>query len=420
MQGQSSPGLFREEAVKHAFSSTQGHTVVRMPRVLSWGARLLFLVALCAAGLLASMQITWKEHVSGVLQPSLGAARVTAALTGTLTDLRVSPGEKVQKGQTIAVFVPDLSRQGGREAVLAQLEAALRRKSEMAQQTGTAKLQHEIWVQRLSGTIAADELERQALSEQIEIESDIEARLRKQAEIALQLAAKKLVSEREAQQRQNDFDDARTQEAILKRERARLDSALLQARSDIDTSAKDLNLTLSRLKVETLEIDSQITALRGELSVDVQSPIKGSVDYVAYQPGETVAEGSLLFSIVPDGSGLRAEIFVPSRAIARIKAGQPVRIEYDAFPAEFFGYAKAFLTSFNETLLDPAEARRYGVNLSGPVYRLSAALQAQSVQEHQREVKLRAGMTFSADILIEKHPLYIWMWRKLSRAPKAL
>ena len=97
-----------------------------------------------------------------------------------------------------------------------------------------------------------------------------------------------------------------------------------------------------------------------------------------------------------------------------------MRIEYDAFRADFFGYATGFLTSINETLLDPVEARVYGATVATPVYRLFASLSSQSVKDQQQKIGLRAGMTFAADILIERHPLYVWAWSELTRASRAL
>ena len=412
--------LFRDEAQRHALGAVPGIAVVRIPRLLNWSSRILPLVAVAAGLAISSVEYSRKEKVSGVLASSLGSSRITATVAGTVQDVMVSPGQRVAKDQVLAVMSPDLSRSGGNAIVLEQLGAAQQRKAEIAQQVESTTIQHELLLQRLSGSIAANQLERKALSEQIALQEEIAARLEKQANVALGLADKKLISARDAEQRQNALDDARTQTAALKRELARLDATILQARSDLEASGRELKLSLSRLNVQELEFDSQIAGLRGESSVQIVSPINGAIDYVAYRPGQVAVEGSLLFSVVPNGSSLRAELFVPSRAIARVKAGQPVRIEYDAFPAEFFGYAGAFLTSINETLLDPAEARIYGATTSTPVYRLFAALSSQTVTERGQKVGLRSGMTFTADILIEKHPLYVWMWRELTRAAKAL
>ena len=406
-----SPALFRDEAQRHSLGAVPGIAVIRIPGLLSWTSRLLPLVAVAAGFAISSVEYSRKEKVSGVLASSLGSSRITATVAGAVQDVMVSPGQKVTKDQVLAVISPDLSRSGGNAIVREQLVAARQRKAEIAQQVENTTIQHELLVKRLSGSIAANQLERKALWEQIVLQDEIGARLEKQANVALALADKKLISARDAEQRQNVLDDARTQAAALKRE---------LARSDLEVSGRELTLSLSRLNVQELEFDSQIAGLRGESSVQIVSPINGVIDYVAYRPGQVAVEGSLLFSVVPNGSSLRAELFVPSRAIARVKVGQPVRIEYDAFPVEFFGYAGAFLTSINETLLDPAEARVYGATVSTPAYRLFAALTSQSVTERGQKVGLRSGMTFSADILIEKHPLYVWMWRELTRAAKAL
>lgn len=412
--------LFREEAHAHALAAVPGVTVVRIPKILRWSSRLLPLMGMAAAIALSSVEYARKERVTGVLASSLGSSRITATVAGTIQEIRVSAGEKVSRDQVLAVIAPDLSSNGGRVAIDQQLLAARHRKSEISEQIDSTRVQHDLLVERLSGSIAANELERRALSEQIRLQDEISVRLEKQANVALGLAAKKLISERDAEQRENLFDDARTKSAELKRELARLDATILQVKSDLAASNKELHLSLSRLKVQSLEIDSQISGLEGQSSVQIVSPASGTLDYVAYKAGQVAVDGALLFSVVPSGSSLRAELFVPSRAIARVKVGQPVRFEYDAFPAEFFGYATGFLTSINETMLDPAEARVYGATVGMPVYRLFASLSSQSVQDQQQKIGLRAGMTFTADILIERHPLYVWAWSELTRASRAL
>lgn len=412
--------LFREEARAHAFSSAPGSVLVRLPRLLSWSSWLVPLVGLVAAITILSMDYARRERVTGVLAPSLGASRITATVTGAVKDIGVTPGEQVSAGQILAVISPDVSRNGGSSVVLEQLASAQKRKEEVTRQVESTNLQHQLRVQRLTGVIAANQLEREALSEQIRIQEEIGSRLAKQADVAMRLAARNLISQRDAEQRQIVRDDARTRTAELRRDLARLDGTVLQARSDLAASERELKLALSRLSIEELEIGSEIAGLRGETSVEVRSPVAGTVDYVAYRPGQVAVEGSLLLSVVPHGSVLRAELFVPSRAIARMKVGEPVRIEYDAFPAEFYGYASGYLSSINETLLDPVEARAFGASVAGPVYRLFAALSSQSVEDDHRRVRLKSGMTFSADIVIEKHALYNWLWRELTRPVRTM
>ena len=44
-------------------------------------------------------------------------------------------------------------------------------------------------------------------------------------------------------------------------------------------------------------------------------------------------------TLTPRGGALRAELYVPSRAIGFVKSGQRVRLLYDAFPYQKFGPA---------------------------------------------------------------------------------
>jgi membrane fusion protein len=408
--------LFRREAVEHSFASATGTTVLRIPRLAKWITVLFITSALLTSAILLSTEFAQKENVSGLLAPTLGMTRVTANITGTLKQIKVKPGEMIAAGQVLGVLSPESSGNGGKSAVMEQLAAVNSQKIEIAEQILSVKSQQESKLARFNVAIAGAKLELEALAEELKIRDEISARLYRQAEIGNTLAKKKLLPQRDAELRQNQLDDVKTQLAVLKREEARLKSTILQTESEIIASAKDLELAVSRFNVQSSELDAQISVLKGLTSTEIVSPASGIVDYIGFQSGQNAPSGSLLFSIVPEGSELRAELFIPSKAIANIKIGQQVRIEYDAFPSEHYGYANAKLYSLNQTVLDPAEAKTYGANVQTPVYRLFANLSEQGVKKELEQIKLRAGMTFSAQIVVEKHRLYVWAWRSLSRA----
>ena len=53
--------------------------------------------------------------------------------------------------------------------------------------------------------------------------------------------------------------------------------------------------------------------------------------------GQAVDPAKPLMTLTPRGGALRAELYVPSRAIGFVKTGQRVRLLYDAFPYQKFG-----------------------------------------------------------------------------------
>ncbi|HWQ85751.1 biotin/lipoyl-binding protein [Brevundimonas sp.] len=98
--------LYRQEAISAA-ASRYG-TPVRPMGVTGWGLTgFLLVLFLTVAIFLAMGRYTRKETVVGVLQPSAGAARVTALTTGVVTQVHVTEGQVVQVGDPVLVMSTD-------------------------------------------------------------------------------------------------------------------------------------------------------------------------------------------------------------------------------------------------------------------------------------------------------------------------
>ena len=66
-----------------------------------------------------------------------------------------------------------------------------------------------------------------------------------------------------------------------------------------------------------------------------------------------------LLSIIPTGSDLEAQLFAPSQAIGFIKAGQLVRMRYNAFPYQKFGHYEGEVANISRSsVTPPASCRR--------------------------------------------------------------
>ena len=123
---------------------------------------------------------------------------------------------------------------------------------------------------------------------------------------------------------------------------------------------------------------------------------------------------------MPENDHLEAELYVSARAIPYVKVGQFVRFEYDSFPVEDNGFFDASIMAVNQTILSTDEARLAGVTTDAPVYRLTARLERQSISTPNGEIRLRAGMTLTAGIVIGRKPLVYWALADLFRMWKGL
>lgn len=126
----------------------------------------------------------------------------------------------------------------------------------------------------------------------------------------------------------------------------------------------------------------------------------GTVTALQVQPGQPVDPSKPLMAVVPRGSALVAELYVPSRAIAFVAEGQRVRLLYDAFPYTRFGPGFGTLAGVSSAVLRPEEVAA-AVRVTEPVYRVLVALESPVMPAYGKAVPLQSGMALTADILLE-------------------
>ena len=401
--------LFREEAVLHSMRRMPGSLIVNTPANLK-----IFSVLFCMVGLLAAVfflfsEFTKKEQVKGVVQPDHGLVKVFSGVTGTVTDFNVAVGEHVIANQKLADVQSDLSIVGGATAIQQQLLAARQHLIELSGQVDSERARADIAVRKLQTKRASLEDQIVGYNNSLGIQKRIFENLQQEVLIGKKMAEQKLLplpelSRREIAERSSEIEIAK-----LDREKRSADTERQATLTDIEVSPKELALSISRLDVEKNKVDQQILSLEAQLHYNLVAPISGTVDFIAAQSGQHIAANTQVISIVPDGSQMVVELFVPAGGIPSIKEQQQVRISYDAFPAIRFGYANATIVNINQTILDPNEARTYGAIVTEPVYRILTKLEKQIFKAIDKDVPLRAGMSLTADVIVEKHTLWQWI-----------
>jgi membrane fusion protein len=91
-----------------------------------------------------------------------------------------------------------------------------------------------------------------------------------------------------------------------------------------------------------------------------------------------------------------------------VRAGQAVRILYDAFPYQRFGAYGGRIEHVTRTMLSPADIAG-PVSLREPAYRVSVRLDRQDVTAYGERIPLQADMLLKADIILDRRPLLSWL-----------
>ncbi len=181
-----------------------------------------------------------------------------------------------------------------------------------------------------------------------------------------------------------------------------------------------------RTEARLAELDRSVAALEQEAveaearrQIVVTAAQAGTVTALRAEQGSSANTSTPLLSIVPAGSQLRAQLFVPSKAIGFIRPGQDVLLRYEAFPYQKFGHHQGVVSSVSRSAVSPNElgAQLAGLTslLSGDeaVYLVTVRLASQTVTAYGEAVPLQPGMQLEADIQVETRRLIEWVFDPL-------
>ena len=124
---------------------------------------------------------------------------------------------------------------------------------------------------------------------------------------------------------------------------------------------------------------------------------------------------------------MQAQLFAPSSAVGFLRPAQRVQLRYQAFPYQKFGHHPGQVLQVSRTPLQAADLASLplsagsvtGVGADGtplaaePLYRITVALDEQTVQAYGVAQPLVAGMQLEADVLLDRRRLIEWIFEPL-------
>lgn len=385
--------LFRSEVLVAQQDHFFGDPVFHQP--LSMRALLLATVGFfCVlAGFAASASIKQTESVRGYIYAANGEIKVYSNRNGIIRQLLVSNGQLVNEGQTLALLVnPGYDQSGGKAKLtsiyhidqqIAQIESRLKLSAERQQLSLDQSKRHQ---KALSEELLIREEDYNLTTQQMAMAENEFARLES-------LRMRGAISDSELAQGKNSlisikksFYNARIaqQTAIRLWQESEHASALAQ------TGFRDEQIAL---QISLSQLRQRLEETKYEQSFALAAPVSGRIDNLLSDYGDQVDTRRPFVSIVADSPAYEAQIFVPSRSLGKLTTGQTVLLNYDAFPAQQYGSAKAVVSSIAKSPIDPRE-HLVPVAVSEPVYLVKA-----DPLPDQQVANLRAGMQFSARLV---------------------
>jgi membrane fusion protein len=398
--------LFRPAAVAAQRASAYGR--ITLVRPLS--AAVLTAAACSAAAAIIAVLVwgTYTKHTTlrGELVPSRGVIEVQAPQHGTIIDRRVREGERVHRAATLFVLSSErLSAERGatHAAVSAHLgarqrsiEAQIRqtRLLERAELAAMAERVRMLQVERVNvEAAAAEQLQRVAYAEEA-------------ADRYGAVNAQGFVSDEQLLMRREGALDQRVRAQSLDRELTRVERELAEAASAAAVVPLSFANQIAELERAVDDVQLQIAENEARRNALAVAPQSGVATAVTAQIGETVEAGETLAIILPEDGRLYAQLLAPSAAVGFLRAGDEVRLRYDAYPYQKFGHYRGTIRSISG-------APRSAGQSSSAFYVVVVELAEQTVHAYGTARSLRAGMSVEADVLQETRRLYEWILEPL-------
>lgn len=309
-----------------------------------WLKTVLTLVALTALGVAG-----WFLFQKNLMQHSLpegliqangrmeGETHVVATkMAGKVIRTLAKEGDMVKAGDVLAVLDDSQVRERVQQAVFALASAKARLE---ATQTSYSLLEKEIplGIDRARAAKAhADAVLAKAAAAESQSARDAEryGRLAEEGTIGRQKSEHALLALASARSDRESAESAATQAQKL------LEDALLGP-SRLQARAEEIKAVAAQMRQAEAAL-AEARSIENDLSV--RAPIDGVITVKTVNPGEVVASGAPLFSMI-DLDALYLKVYVPEKEIGKLRRGLSARIYMDALPDTPFDGTVTYIAS---------------------------------------------------------------------------
>lgn len=395
--------LFRSQALQSLTSAKFGEPIFYQPvtlQIFSIGAAVVFSVFLM---FIVFIPFKALEGVSGVLTLSEGSVDVFSAKRGVLAKLHVIEGQVVAKGEPLALLNNEGFDADGRNGIEQQLafideQIALlsQRRTLIVRRSDSEQAQQRAGLNNLQSEL--DQLEEQ----QALIESKVSLSETSYSRDA-SLWRKDMLSDASLERSSDAYLTAQLQaksNALLVLTKAQ---AVIDARNRIELAPLNSAESLLALDREILQLRAHRQELLSQSTFSIVSPRDGIVGNIGPVAGDQIEPSFPVLKVLSPEQRFEAHLYVPSKAVGRLKIGQIVLLRFDALPSELYGRLSGEVASISAEAIsirnDPANGAA-----PEPVYLVKTTIDKRKFVGNVFS-RLRSGMGVSAEIVTEEKTL---------------
>jgi HlyD family secretion protein len=178
----------------------------------------------------------------------------------------------------------------------------------------------------------------------------------------------------------------------------------------------------AQLRTERIDAERERSRLAQELAkmrhreglAELRSPADGVVkDLATHTPGSVLAPGAVLMTVVPEGEGLLAEVWLQNEDAGFVRAGQRARLKLASFPFQRYGMLDGRVLRISAD----ATERSLGAPERGALaYRALVELDSQALRSGDATHALLAGMQLTAEIRLGERSVLEYLLSPVQKA----
>ena len=406
--------LFRSEVLNQKKDRLSGEVSIAVPMPWQVIGYLIFGAVIVALIFLSLASYSRVETVTGTVVPDRGVASIVPTRAGTITEVMVDDGERVEAGATLVAIRAEEDAASGLSAAALTQQAIAQQDSSLQAQLIASQRSADAQRSQIAVQAAGLRTEIDQLRSQIALQENLVASAQQNLDQAKSVAERGFISQVDLQRREDTLFSRQQQLAQLQQSLTSRRATL----AEISTTAANIQAQAQSqaagIAASRAQVAQQAAGNEGQRSYALSAPITGNVTALTMRAGQRVGPQNQIMAIVPEGSTLRAELNVPSQAIGFVKVGQEVRLAIDAFPYQRFGTVTGTVRTVASSALT-----QQGPNGSViSVYPVVVELQDTEISAFGRMEALVPGMTLTARIVTENQSLIEWLFEPLFAVQK--
>jgi membrane fusion protein len=411
-------GLFRPESLEARQTVWLGRPAVSLGFPVALTSVASALIVIAAAALVAFGNYAQRIQLHGVVLPAAGLIEVSSPAAGWIESTHVRDGQVVVRGEPLYVVNIDTSTRNGntQQQILRALATQrsvlvyqIARKIELRNKQN-AELQRKI--ENLQAQVAQMDTEIAMKTEFVRTVTQNYVDFSRFAETGISTLHEKLAQQQTWMRAKDELEE-------LKGSALRLRAQLSDTQYQLTTNDLQVDNDVDSMRSKISELDQQVVNSETRHSVEIRAPGAGRVTAIASYPGQMVATGARMVTIIPSDNKMRAELLAPSTSIGFIRPGERVLLRYSAFPYQKFGEYEGTVTEVSQAALGPEELRSL-VPVMPPssrsntfYYRVIVTPDRQDVMAYNQSKPLQASMQVDASVLLDERPIYQWILEPL-------